>query len=149
MLLYLNQFLKVELLTIFIFIYFKELCWLYLSLSQYVVRPIPCITLSSSSSRQCWTTLYSGTHTGTYVINVIRLSFSRSTQTAFFFFPTTPTIFPLQKVLLSHHSSITRNSSHYLLPTSHACRCLTIQSRSVTVLILRKGRLAETQPLFS
>lgn len=86
MLLYLNQFLKVELLTIFIFIYFKELCWLYLSLSQYVVRSIPCITLSSSSSRQCWTTLYSGTHTGTYVINVIRLSFSRSTQTAFFFF---------------------------------------------------------------
>lgn len=139
--------MKVEFLTIFIFIYFKELCWLYLS--QYVVRSIPCITLSSSSSRQCWTILYSGTHTGTYVINVIRLSFSRSTQTAFFFFLPLLPFSPLQKVLLSHHSSITRNSSHYLLPTSHVCRCLTIQSRSVTVLILRKGRLAETQPLFS
>lgn len=139
--------MKVEFLTIFIFIYFKELCWLYLS--QYVVRSIPCITLSSSSSRQCWTILYSGTHTGTYVINVIRLSFSRSTQTAFFFFLPLLPFSPLQKVLLSHHSSITRNSSHYLLPTSHACRCLTIQSRSITVLILRKGRLAETQPLFS
>lgn len=139
--------MKVEFLTFF-FYYFKELFWLFLSLSQYTVRSIPCIMLSSSSSRQYWTTLYSGTHTDTYVINVIRLSFSRSTQPFFFFLPLLP-FSPLQKVLLSHHSSITRNSSHYLLPTSHACRCLTIQSRSITVLILRKGRLAETQPLFS